>query len=451
MEAWMARYGVSRRVALIVAGALALASGSLPVAHAASSVATSAAVSLRYRFKAGELLTYSMKTVEKVETNIAGQPADNLTTTVLYQARYVVHSVDSTGNATLSIDFNPGIETDVHNGKTSHTTVPADKLSSPADKCIQENDGTQYCVYRGAYGLNDVGQVSLTPVALSGKWKSEIDNTWFGGAAPVTLSNKLTTISTGQFGRVATVTTSMQTSGNASTTSGAKHYVTTTTISESGTWGIGVESGVFLDEHLSQTVSSRGTMTDGSGPHPFSQKRTILTTMQLLSTRSGPVQALGKAYSTASASPAGAGYSIDYPSSWRETDNGSGSYQIASPDKTALILGSQVATAGDVSNPGYVSGFLRTLGTPIGTIINAVRTVDGQQYGIADAVLRLSGQPLEAQCEVRVRANGSGVSIIAAIVSLGEASVNARTPDLAHEYEQVQRSLDSIHVVGSQV
>jgi len=66
-------------------------------------------------------------------------------------------------------------------------------------------------------------------------------------------------------------------------------------------------------------------------------------------------------------------------------------------------------------------------------------------------VLRLSGQPLEAQCEVRVRANGSGVSIIAAIVSLGEASVNARTPDLAHEYEQVQRSLDSIHVVGSQV
>ena len=447
----MARYGVSRRVALILAGALALGSGSLPVAHAASSVATGAAVSLRYHFKAGEQLTYSMKTVEKIGTNIAGQPADNLTTTVLYQARYVVHSVDSTGNATLSIDFNPGIETDVHNGKTSHTTVPADKLSTPANACIQEDDGTQYCVYRGAYGLNDVGQVSLTPVALSGKWNSEIDNTWFGGAAPVTLSNKLTKISTNQFGRVATVTTSMQTSGNASTTSGVKHYVTTTTVGESGTWGIGVESGVFLNEHLSQAVSSHGTMTDGTGTHALSQKESIETTMQLLSMRSGPVQALGKAYSSASSSPAGAGYSIDYPSSWTETDNGSGSYQIASPDKTALILGSQVATAGDVSNPGYVSGFLRTLGTPIGTIINAVRTIDGQQYGIADAVLRLSGQPLEAQCEVRVRANGSGVSIIAAIVSLGEASVNARTPDLAHEYEQVQRSLDSIHVVGSQV
>lgn len=443
----MARYGVSYKVVLMIAGALALGGGSLPAARADSS----AAVTLRYRFKAGEVLTYSMKTVETIKTNIAGQPADALTSTVLYEARYVVHGVDSAGNATLSIDFNPGQETDVHNGKTTHTTVPADKLSSPANACIQENDGTQYCVYRGAYGLNDVGQVSLKPVALSGKWNSSIDNTWFGGASPVTLVNTLSKIASGQFGRVATVTTTMQTSGKSSTTSAGKHYVTTTKVSESGTWGIGVESGVFLNEHLGQTVSSSGTVTDGNGTHALSQNETIETLMQLDSTRSGPAQALVKAYTTASASPTGAGYSIVYPSAWTVTNGTGGNYQIASPDKTAIILGSRATTTGDISNPSYVSAFLRTLGTPIGTITNEVRTVGGQQYGIADAVLRLTGQPLEAQCEVRVRSDSNGMSVVAGIVSLGEASVNARTPDLAQEYEQVQQSLDSIHVVGSQV
>jgi hypothetical protein len=443
----MVRYGVVRRVALVLVGALALGGTSLPAARAD----TAAAVSLRYRFKPGEVLTYSMKTVETIKTNIAGQPADSVTSTVLYTAHYVVHSVDSSGNATLSITFEPGSETDVHNGKTTHSTVPADKLSTPANACIQENDGTQYCVYRGAYGLNDVGQVSLVPVAVLGTWSSEIDNTWFGGGPAVSLHNKLTKISTDSFGRVATVTTSMQTSGKSSNTSGGKHYVTSAKISESGTWGIGVESGVFLNEHLHQTVSTTGTVTDSKGAHALSQSETVETIAQLLSTRSGAAQALGKPYTTKSVSPSGAGYSIGVPSTWVATDSGSGSYQIASPDKTALILGSKTTTVGDVSNPRYVSGFLRTLGTPIGTITNAVRTIDGQQYGIADAVLRLSGQSLEAQCEVRVRANGSGMSVVAGIVSLGLPSVTSRTADLAHEYEQVQRSLDSIHVVGSQV
>jgi hypothetical protein len=246
----------------------------------------------------------------------------------------------------------------------------------------------------------------------------------------------------------------MHTSGKTSTTSSGKHYLMTTNVSETGSWTMGVDSGVFQSENLSQSVVGTGTVADGTGTHAITQKQAIVTTMQLSSTRSGPVQALGKSYATKTASPVSAGYSIAYPSSWTETDNASGNYEIASPDKTAIILGSQSSTAGDVSSPRYVSQFLRTMGTPIGTITNAVRTIDGQQYGIADAVLRLSGQPLEAQCEVRVRAMGSGVSIVVGIVSLGESSVDARTPDLAHEYEQVQRSLDSIHVthvVGSAV
>ncbi len=443
----MVRNGVVRRAALVIAGTLALGSSWAPVARADSN----AAVSLRYRFTPGEILSYSMKTVETIKTTIAGQPVDTATSTVLYKARYIIHSVDSSGDATLSIEFDPGSETGVHNGKTSHSTVPANRLSTPANACIQENDGTQYCVYRGAYGLNDVGQVPLAPVAVSGKWSSEIDNTWFGGGPSVTLDNKLTKLSTDSFGRVATVTTAMHSSGKSSISSGGKHYVATTDVRETGTWGIGVESGVFLNEHLRQTVSSTGTVSDSKGTHALSQSETIETIVQLLSTRSGAAQALGKSYSTKSASPSGAGYSIAYPSTWTETDNTAGDYQVASPDKTALILGSETTTVGDVSNPRYVSGFLRALGTPIGTITNTVRTLDGQQYGIADAVLRLSGQSLEAQCEVRVRAASGGMSVVEGIVSLGLPSVTARTADLAHEYEQVQRSLDSIHVVGSQV
>src|SRR5260370_11142390 len=147
----MAHYYLAYRALLVVATILPCTASFAPVAHGDAAPA----VSLRYHFTPGEILTYSMKSVETAKITIAGQPNDVDTNPVLYQSRYVVHSLDAAGNATLSIQFDPGKSTDVHNGKTTHRTIPANQLSSPSNACIQENDGTQYCVYRGGYGLND--------------------------------------------------------------------------------------------------------------------------------------------------------------------------------------------------------------------------------------------------------------------------------------------------------
>jgi hypothetical protein len=196
--------------------------------------------------------------------------------------------------------------------------------------------------------------------------------------------------------------------------------------------------------------SGVGTISDKKGVHALSLTETTRTTMHLVSTRSGPVQSLGRAYTTTMFTPKGAGYRITYPSTWSTTEGTAGNFEIASPDSTGLIVGSKTTTSGDITDPNYVSQFLRAFGTPLSTVISTVRTTNEQQYGIADAVIRLKGQALEAQCEVRVRADGGGMSVLVGIVSLGLPGLTTRPPDLAREYEQVQRSLDSVQVAGSQ-
>jgi hypothetical protein len=334
----------------------------------------------------------------------------------------------------------------VNNGKTTRRVVPPDQLSSPADACIQEYDGTQYCVYRGGYGLNDVGQVALVPVPEGGTWNSVIDNTWaVDNPKPVTLHNTLKTITSSAQGRVANVDTALRLTGTAKYDAGGKHYATTVHGSEFATWGFGIDSGVFLSENVKQTIASAGTVTDKKGIHAITVQQVFTITMQLVSTKGNAARPLGRGYATKTLSPAGANYAITYPSSWQTSQGKSGNYQIESPDKNGLIFGFSVQNAaGDVTNPAYVTRFLRTLGTPMGTVVSTLRNIGGQQYGIVDAVVRFTRQPVEAQCEVRVRTNGHNLTVLIGIVSLGRPGLGTRPPNLAREYEQIQRSLDSM-------
>jgi hypothetical protein len=410
-----------------------------------------AAVTLRYHFVPGETLTYKMVTVETQHSKIAGQPPTTFAGTTNFQAHYIVHSVDAAGNATMSVVNDPGHATEVTNGKTTHRTVPANQLSSPADACIQENDGTQYCVYRGGYGLNDFGQVDTVPVADGGTWNSTIDNTWgLDNPKPVTLHSRLLSVTSNASGRVAGIATSVHLAGPSTYDTGGKHYATSVKGDLTGTWHFGVDSGMFSGEDLVQTIHTTGTVKDKTGTHALTNDVSIRTTMQFVSSSAGTPKALGKTYSIKTVTPSGSGYALSYPSSWQMSPGSSGSYQIESVDKNALIVGlSTQNTAGDVANPAYVSSFLRAFGTPIGNIVSALRTIHGQQFGIADAVLRLKGQPIEAQVEARVKTDSSGVTVVLGIVSLGPPGLNTRPPNLARDYEQVQRSLDSIRPPAS--
>ncbi|MDB5059235.1 MAG: hypothetical protein JWO59_2707 [Chloroflexi bacterium] len=436
----MSRCRTPRIAGSLLFCAAACWTGALPVARADS------AVTLRYKFVPGEILTYRMTTVSKSLTTIAGQADTRQMSTTSYQSHYVVHSVDAAGNATMSVLFDPGHATDVKNGKATHRIVPPEQLSSPADACIQENDGTQYCVYRGGYGLNDIGQVAVVPVPVGGTWNSVIDNTWaVDNPTPVTLHNTLKTITSSAQGRVANVDTAQQLTGTSKYDAGGKHYAMTVRGSEFGTWAFGIDSGVFLSESVKQTIASTGTVTDKKGTHAISLQQESTTTMQLTSTKGDVVRPLGRGYTTKTLNPTGVSYAISYPSSWQTTQGKSGNYQIESPDKNGLIFGFSVqSTTGDVTNPAYVTQFLRTLGTPMGTITSTLRNIGGQQYGIVDAIVRFTRQPVEAQCEVRVRSDGHNVTVLIGIVSLGPPGLGTRPLNLAREYEQIQRSLDSV-------
>jgi len=437
---------IVQRLAFALLTVLTVNAGYQPPASAAA-----ATVHLHYTFKPGEILTYSTKSVSTTKTVTAGQPVDTDTTTVIYLSHYVVHSVDSVGNATMSIVADSGASTDVHNGKTTHKTVSPDQLTSPASACIQEVDGTQYCVYRGAYGLNDVGQLAAQPVSVGSTWTSTIDNYWVDNGKPISLSSKLTGIGTSASGGIAVVATTAKTSGTVTSKSSGKNSTLAVRMSESGTWSFGIDSGEFIAENLLQTLNGSGKVTDKQGSHATTLSERVSTTMRLIATKQGSATPLAKAYTTKTYSPAGAGYSLAYPSTWTPSVGQTGSFQIASAGDLSLIVGFTAPTKGSITSSAYVSGFLRDLGTPLGAVSNTLRSVKGVQYGIADAVLQLKGQPIEAQCEARVWPASGGTGVLIGIVSLGLPGINTRPPDLAQEYEQVQKSLNSVQLAASPV
>jgi len=419
---------------------VAFCGAALPSANA------DAAVTLAFHFKAGDALTYAVTTVETEHSSISGQPAAIDSTTTTYQTIYVVHSVDVAGNATMSATNTPGHAVRIHNGKTTRATVPPGQLSTPADACIQEIDGIQYCVYRGGYGLGDFGQTPEAPIALGGSWESTIDNTWgLDHARPVTVHNILTSIGSSAYGRIATISSTVHVSGPATYTSGGKSYATNVVATQTGTWQLGVTSGLFVSQDVVQSSMTTGTLKDKRGTHALRQSYSIGMKMRLTANTVSAPHALGKGYSTNTYSPIGAGYTLTYPSSWKKMAGTSGNFQIESPDGDALVAGIVAPnSSGDIANPAFVARFLRGLGTPIGAVAGTVRTINAKQYGVADAVIRLTGKTIEAQVEVRASQGQGGISVIVGLVGLGSPGLYTRPANLARDYEQVQRTLNSV-------
>ena len=430
-----------RRFLLVV---LACGAWLTPAAHAAP-----AAVTLRYHFVAGQVLTYLQTTTEDTRVVAPGRPDDVQHAVVTYQSHYLFRHVDAAGNATLTITFSPGKEISRHNGKVSYKTVPAAQMSSPTNACLQEADGTQFCAYRGAYGENDIGQAPVGPVASGASWKSHIDNTWdVSGRKPVTVKNVLQQITTGPQGPTAVISATATIPVPAATSSAILTTPTLLRAREAGTWSFAVAGGIFLSETLRQTSVADIVVKDAQGTHPATGTDVSTITMQLVSVHATTPRPFQPAGPTKTYHSASYGYALTYPTAWQPRPGTAGGFQVSTADGNgavfvAVVPGAPISTANLTLLPRFIS----SIGTPEGPVSTSLETIHGQQFGVADALVKTKSN-YELQVEVRDTATPLELVLAVGVVGSGTTDGSLRLPTFAQQVEQVQRILDSFHTTG---
>lgn len=406
---------------------------------------------LRYVYVPGQVLDYLVTSLNVETISEAGKADDVTRLTVVNHQTYTFHKVDRGGNSSLSIVSTDAAVTTIHDGKTTHSTIPASQFGTPTNACLTEVDGSDYCFYRGAYGLNDIGQLASVPVAPGSTWSSSIDNTWdILNRKPATIHNQLTRISTDNGGPVATIVSTMQQSGPAMVD---PKPVTNAEIQgrETGTWQFAIKTGRFLGEDLVQTFDASGMAKGQGSTHSIRMHSVGETIMKLVAVQSTKVTGLAGKQPTTKLNAFAhtpSALSLAYPSTWKAREvTGADVLEVSVPGQDSRI---DVSIDADTKKNEPAQSQLAAFGSPIGAVVDTTKSTTNGSVRSIDAVVRLTGEQTEAQVEIRiVRANGLQV-YEAGIVSLGVPGMGPpkRPTNFAQRFEQVLTTMDSIHMLS---
>jgi len=347
----------------------------------------------------------------------------------------------------MSVTFGQAHAVIVHNGKVTRDAPAGATFSSPTDACYQEVSGTQYCSYRGAFGQNDIGQVSPDPVTVGESWMSRIDNTWAVDTRnPLYLHNTLRALSTGPTGRVA----ALATTGTVRGTTGAREGEKITGALQGridGTWRFAVDTGVFTDEDLRQTIDVTGTMHVSHKTRAATTHQVSRTTMQLLSIRAGQAQPLQAPERSKTYRDATLGFSIAYPATWQAQPLTSGGFEAATSDGNAAIVIGRYPEAqfGSPTDAASLPSLVRRFGEPVDPMVLGKTTMHGHEVRVVDTVL-VNRNHVELQCEAQAIATAHGGYYLVSLVALGPPVWAQRLQHAAWLIEDMQRTLATMTI-----
>jgi hypothetical protein len=275
---------MSQARALLVLARVTLAGVLLAlVAQPAVRHAEAAAVSLQYRFVAGQTLTYTFLVSTTSRVVVTNTPADIEVTRVEGQTHYIIHDVQANGDANIAIRNDHFSQVDSLNGTTTRFAPDPALVTSSYAHCLQSTDGTQSCGSQGAFGLGDMGTLPHTAVSVGDTWTSELQyaNAVAGGA-PLVMHNTLVQLAPGNGGTIATVHSVGELQGQGQTDYKGQRYAVTLRITIDGRWRFSVSSGQYLSQTLHETRNYTGTAKGSSGTQALFAYADQVSTMQFV-------------------------------------------------------------------------------------------------------------------------------------------------------------------------
>lgn len=246
-----------------LAGLATLLALSTPL-QAAGAQAARAPMLLRYRFVAGQTLTYRLALTDTEQQTLSGKVTRNKQTFTAL-AHYQFRTVAKDGKAHLVIHLTQQARTTSSGGKPHPATPPVPDVDTQ-----QWPDGTQVnsaSLTRGGYGAGDIGILSDVPVGVGSHWSSSLDKQP-GLNQTLHCTNTVSALRSTRAGLVATIVVEGAFTGVGQSDQINGHFRGTTHERLQSTWQFNATSGRFVSGEGRYTIVETGTLTVGTKAHP---------------------------------------------------------------------------------------------------------------------------------------------------------------------------------------